>query len=82
MSGDRVLAEELTQETLYKAFVHINQFKGKSSIYTWLCGIAKNNWLVEMNKQKYRANQEVPLEYACGKNYEEVILEKQMMTGV
>ena len=73
MSGDQALSEELTQETLYKAFIHIDQYEGRSSIYTWLCGIAKKNWLAEMNKQKFRANQEISPEYTCGKNFEEAI---------
>lgn len=36
------LAEEITQETFFKAFKANRQFKGKSSEYTWLCAIAKN----------------------------------------
>lgn len=51
LSANQSLAEELTQETLYKAFIHIDQYEGRSSIYTWLCQIAKNNWLAEMKKQ-------------------------------
>ncbi|MBQ9991699.1 MAG: RNA polymerase sigma factor [Lachnospiraceae bacterium] len=78
MSGNQTLAEELTQETLYKAFIHIEQYEGRSSIYTWLCGIAKNNWLAEMRRQKFRANQEISSEYACGKDFEEEVLEKQL----
>ena len=78
MCGNRTLAEELTQETLYKAFVHIDQYEGRSSIYTWLCGIAKNNWLAEMNRQKFRVNQEISQEYACGKDFEEDVMENQL----
>lgn len=36
------LAEEITQETFFKALKTNKQFKGKSSEYTWLCAIAKN----------------------------------------
>lgn len=36
------LAEEITQETFFKALKTSKQFKGKSSEYTWLCAIAKN----------------------------------------
>lgn len=43
MSGNQTLAEELTQETLYKAFIHIEQYEGRSFIYTWLCGIYNYN---------------------------------------
>ena len=39
------IAEELTQETFFQAVQCIEQFKGNSSILTWLCGIAKNVWL-------------------------------------
>lgn len=35
------LAEELTQETFYQAVRCIDRFEGKSSVSTWLCGIAK-----------------------------------------
>ena len=52
LSGIPSLSEELTQETLYKAFLHIDQYEGRSSLYTWLCKIAKNNWLTEVNKRK------------------------------
>lgn len=37
---DRHLAEELTQETFYKAFLHEAQFNGRSSVKTWLFRIA------------------------------------------
>ena len=36
------LAEEIAQETFFKALKANKQFKGKSSEYTWLCAIAKN----------------------------------------
>ncbi|MGN0484980.1 MAG: RNA polymerase sigma factor [Lachnospiraceae bacterium] len=37
---DALTAEELTQETFYRALK--SEFKGKSSELTWLCAIAKN----------------------------------------
>ena len=36
------LAEEIAQETFFKALKANKQFEGKSSEYTWLCAIAKN----------------------------------------
>ena len=42
LTNDVDLAEELTQETFYRAIRSLHSFKGKSSLYTWLCGIAKN----------------------------------------
>ena len=42
LSGDRSLAEELTQETFYRAFTRQREFRGESDEVTWLCAIAKN----------------------------------------
>lgn len=52
------LAEELTQETFYQAIKSINNFhnNGKAKFSTWLCSIAKNVWLQELN-QKNRNQQ-------------------------
>ncbi|MED9903918.1 MAG: RNA polymerase sigma factor [Lachnospiraceae bacterium] len=36
------LAEEIAQETFFKALKTNKQFEGKASEYTWLCAIAKN----------------------------------------
>ena len=45
------LAEELTQETFYQAIKSINNFhdNGTAKFSTWLCAIAKNVWLQELN---------------------------------
>lgn len=51
LTGDAHQAEELLQETFYQAFLHIDRFEGRSSLYTWLCQIGKNAWL---NERKHR----------------------------
>lgn len=38
-------AQDITQETFLKAMRSVGQFHGNSSLYTWLCAIAKNHWL-------------------------------------
>lgn len=38
-------AEDLLQETVMSAIGSIRNFKGKSSLFTWLCGIAKHKIL-------------------------------------
>ncbi len=55
-TGNADLAEELTQETFYQAVKHIGSFENKSSISTWLCGIAKNLWYDTLRKQKQQEN--------------------------
>jgi RNA polymerase sigma-70 factor (ECF subfamily) len=53
-------AEDITQQTLQKAFVHVRQFEGNSSFSTWLTRIAMNEALMWLRRK--RASLEVPLE--------------------
>ncbi len=46
------IAEELTQETFYRAVKKIDTFKGKCKIQVWLCQIAKNLWIDELKRSK------------------------------
>lgn len=48
---DADIAEELAQETFYRAVKNINKFKGNSKISTWLCSIAKNLLLAEFKRK-------------------------------
>ena len=59
LDGNRETAEELTQETFYRALKGIRKFKGESSLKTWLCQIAKNTYLSYVDKQKVYAENEV-----------------------
>ncbi len=51
-------AEDITQEAFLRAIRHKDKFSMESSLYTWLCTIAKNVWL---NKCK-ASKKEVPAE--------------------
>ncbi len=46
------LAEELTCETFYQAYLHIGQFRGDCKVETWLCQIAKNAFYKERRRMK------------------------------
>lgn len=48
-------AQDITQETFLKALKAANRFSGDSSLYTWLCAIAKNLWLNRCKKKKREA---------------------------
>lgn len=55
LTRDELMSEELLQETFYQALLHIDQFEGRSSLYTWLCQIGKNAWLKKCRrKNRYR----------------------------
>ena len=51
LSGNPAVAEEITQETFFKALQSLDQFQGKSNLKSWLCAIAKNQWLSEQRKK-------------------------------
>ncbi|MGN0298835.1 MAG: RNA polymerase sigma factor [Lachnospiraceae bacterium] len=53
LTGEQHMAEDLLQETFYQAFLHIDQFEGRSSLYTWLCQIGKHAWLKECRRGKH-----------------------------
>jgi len=77
LTGSVQQADDILQETFYQAFLHINQFKGRSSLYTWLCQIAKNQWYKECK----RNNRFVPLEKYLPENHspppEDIVIEKE-----
>jgi len=49
---DEHQAEEITQETFFKALESIDKFRAESSVKTWLCAIARNLFLSERRKRK------------------------------
>ncbi len=48
---DDTLAKDITQETFLKAMKGADSFGGDSSLYTWLCAIAKRIWLNTVKRQ-------------------------------
>lgn len=58
LCGDEGLAEELTSETFYQAYLHIGQFRGECKIETWLCQIAKNALRKEQKRRGRIAGQD------------------------
>ena len=52
LSGNQAVAEEITQETFFRALKTLDSFQGKSSLKTWLCSIARNLWISEQRKRK------------------------------
>lgn len=52
--GNHNLAEELTQETFYRATKKISEFRGESKMSTWLCQIAKYVYYQSLDKKRRR----------------------------
>lgn len=64
ISQDGSLAEEVTQETFFKALKKADQFRGDCDVRVWLCQIAKNTLYDHLKKQKKQLLRDEKLEEA------------------
>lgn len=64
------MAEEITQETFYKAFTAKSRFRGQSNEATWICAIARNLFLDEMRRQSKNMETAPDANADCGINIE------------
>ena len=55
LAKDRNDAEEITQETFFRAISTEKSFKGDSDSFTWLCAIAKN---IFIDQKRHYARQD------------------------
>ena len=58
---NKELAEEITQETFYKAIKNADKYKGECTLYVWLCQIAKNTYYSYVKKQNRFEHNELDL---------------------
>ena len=52
LCGDVSLAEELTQETFFRAYMNLSALRNEDKVAVWLCQIAKNTYYAWFNEQK------------------------------
>lgn len=73
------MAEELTQETFYRAVQKIGTFKEQCKISVWLCQIAKNLWYDELKKDKKidKANEAELGLITSNENLEELVISNE-----
>lgn len=69
------LAQEITQETFFKALQSIDRFDRKCRMYVWLCQIAKNTYFTHLQKQK--RHESAVEEQAAEQNIESRLCEKE-----
>lgn len=78
-NGNRDLAEDLTQETFFRAIKNSSTFKGDSKATTWLCQIAKYTFWQYLSKSK--KFKQIPLEEAMERSsidlVDEIYLKKE-----
>lgn len=52
LSRDEAVAEEVTQETFFRALSVIGEFRGECQLRVWLCQIARNRYLSLCRERK------------------------------
>lgn len=68
------LAEEVTQETFFKALKNIDSFRGQCRLYVWLCQIARNTYFTYASKLTSDADK---TEFAFEERLEDRLIEKE-----
>ena len=86
---DSSLAEELAQETFYKALKSIHKFEGKCPLKSWLCIIAKNEYYSWLKKRKHFAQEEYNPDFAetedilqAENEIEQAVLQKEEVISI
>ena len=78
MTRDVSLAEELTQETFFRAFMNFASLRNKDKATVWLCQIAKNTYFNWYNRQKNHAPLDDLDSMGSGEILEEAFVQKEL----
>ena len=76
------LAEEITQNTFYKALSAKSGFRGESGELTWLLSIAKNLFYDEKRREKRTVDQEELVDQASGEDLESSVADSDAATRI
>jgi RNA polymerase sigma-70 factor (ECF subfamily) len=66
LTGDASLAEELTAETLFRAYLALDGFRGEASLRTWVLRIARNTYYRRARKRADTVSLDALLEAGPG----------------
>lgn len=75
LTRDEHIAEEITQETFFKALKSIDHFDGRCKLYVWLCQIAKNTYFT--SRQRIAKESKIIEEPLPDDSFEERLLNKE-----
>ena len=77
LTSNHDLAEELIQETFYKAVKKIDTYEGKCKISVWLCQIAKYTWYDYLRRRQEIINIDDLYEFKSEVSLEDKIIEEE-----
>ena len=77
LSGNAQAAEEITQETFFKAMGALDRFRGESSVKSWLFAIARNAWISELRRRKAAPLEQAEAVPDPGEALEEALINRE-----
>lgn len=81
LSKNPALAEDITQETFFRALKEIRHFQGSCTMKSWLCQIAKNLYISHLRRQKYTVDKEMPV-LSSSVDIEQTYLKKEAALSI
>ena len=83
LSADEHLAEDITQETFFRAMKSVDSFRGDCDIRVWLCQIAKNLLFTHSKKRNRFTGEEIPETFADSKpSIEDMVADEQQSMDI
>ncbi len=77
LTGNPSLAEELTQETFFRAYMNYAGLRNREKASAWICQIAKNTYYAWYNEHKKIAPLEETIDSGA-ENMEEMFVQKEL----
>ncbi len=71
---NKSMAEEITQETFFKALKSIDGFRGNCKLRVWLCQIAKNTYFSHCQKEKKGREEQLYIEQISVEDFEDNLI--------
>lgn len=78
MTRDASLAEELTQETFFRAYMNYPSLRNKEKASVWLCQIAKNTYFAWYKDQKKKDSLDDLEVTSCDISIEDAFVQKEL----
>jgi RNA polymerase sigma factor (sigma-70 family) len=82
LTHNSTLSEDLLSETFVNAISSLENFKGQSSVKTWLFSIARNLWLQKMRKEKNTVEYNDLLNLYVSNSIDEELITKETATKI
>ena len=74
------IAEEVTQESFYQAFISLSRFRGECTIKSWICQIAKNTYYKYLKTHAKETYLEEELHHEPQEEEISTVVEKKQVT--